>query len=203
MPNRIQAITSRGRIRTGLGVVAAGCLALASAVAGAPASQAAAARPAFEMPFRCHAQWNGATYSGHGQGDEGTYALDLNKGSGNDDLGRPVVASAAGTVHLHTGSSVYGNYIYIRHNNDWRSMYAHLRDFSVKEGQKVSRGQLIGHVGKTGNAVTSHLHYEQQKYIADGDGVPFEAVYIWFHGKPLSPGYSLTYNGPLYTSQNC
>lgn len=40
--------------------------------------------------------------------------------------------------------------------------FAHLKDFKVRKGQKVKRGQLIGHVGKTGTRY-AHLHYEIQK----------------------------------------
>lgn len=191
--------TGPGR-RIAAGLTAAG-LALTSLVISS-GEAAAGPRARFQMPFRCGATWNGATYSGHGLGNEGL-AIDFNKGSGNDDLGRPVVASAAGTVKVRTGSAIYGKQVFILHGNGWRTMYAHLRDISVKNNQHVKRGRLIGHVGKTGNAKTSHLHYEQLKRSADKDGVPFEAQNIWFNGGPLKPGYSFTYNGPLYKSRNC
>jgi murein DD-endopeptidase MepM/ murein hydrolase activator NlpD len=176
-------------------------LALTSLVVST-AEASASPRDRFQMPFLCGAQWNGATYSGHGLGDEGL-ALDFNKGSGNDDLGRPVAASAAGTVIVRTGSAIYGKQVFIKHGGGWRTMYAHLKDITVRNGQQVARGKMIGHVGRTGNAATSHLHYEQLKYNSDGDGVGFEAMNIWFNGAPLNPGYSFTYNGPLYTSRNC
>lgn len=160
-------------------------------------------RQNFQMPFPCGQKWQGATYSGHGQGNEGSYALDLNWRSGNSDMGKPVVASLGGTVVRPGYSSTYGNYVYIKHGKGWRTMYAHLRSIRVKKGAKVKAGQRIGAVGNTGNAKTSHLHYEQQRYIADKDGTPFEAVYIHFNGSRMKPGYSHTYNGPTYTSRNC
>ncbi len=62
--------------------------------------------------------------------------------------GAPVIASQAGTV-LYAGNQLaeYGNLIMIRHNNDFVSAYAHLGQFSVKEGQNVTAGQPIGTVG--------------------------------------------------------
>jgi len=43
---------------------------------------------------------------------------------------------------------------------DWVATYMHLMDVTVSVGQRVDRGEVIGHVGATGNASGFHLHYE-------------------------------------------
>ena len=81
-----------------------------------------------------------------------------------------IVAHSEGTVVAvrstykttdKTGSS-YGNYVKIRHNNGYYTLYAHLKygSVAVKLGQKVSKGQVIGYMGATGRATGAHLHFE-------------------------------------------
>jgi murein DD-endopeptidase MepM/ murein hydrolase activator NlpD len=57
-----------------------------------------------------------------------------------------------------------GNYVELAHLGNLTSVYGHLSSFSVKPGQLVAQGKIIGFVGKTGNAVNSaiepHLHFE-------------------------------------------
>lgn len=169
-------------------------------IATAPDAQAGV-RDRFQMPFPCHARWDGATYDGHGtsspDGRRGNdFAIDFNKDgtSGNADFGQPVVASAAGTARvLH--DSDFGLYVRISHGNGWRTYYAHLSRAAISDGAHVRKGQRIGRVGHSGNAPTAHLHYEQRL-----NGV---SQYIHFNGRRLNPGYSYTYNGPTYTSRNC
>ena len=57
----------------------------------------------------------------------------------------------------------YGNQIIINHGFGYKSRYAHLSKILVKEGQKVTRGEVIGLVGNTGKSVGPHLHYEVLK----------------------------------------
>ena len=52
-----------------------------------------------------------------------------------------------------------GNTIIVDHGLGLISIFAHLKDIYVKEGQKVSIGQKIGSVGKTGRATGPHLHW--------------------------------------------
>ena len=73
--------------------------------------------------------------------------------------GSNIFAAQAGTV-VKTGSKFdNGIYVIINHNNGYFSLYAHLAGYSVREGQQVSKGQVIGTMGKTGFATGVHLHF--------------------------------------------
>ncbi|NBC82146.1 MAG: peptidoglycan DD-metalloendopeptidase family protein [Bacteroidetes bacterium] len=54
----------------------------------------------------------------------------------------------------------YGNKVVIDHGYGYQSLYAHMQDFNVRQGQKVKRGDVIGYVGNTGLSTAPHLHYE-------------------------------------------
>lgn len=56
----------------------------------------------------------------------------------------------------------YGNYVLIRHSNGMYTMYAHMKygSVTVKLGQRISKGQVIGYMGNTGNSSGAHLHFE-------------------------------------------
>lgn len=76
------------------------------------------------------------------------------------DKGQPVYATAAGLV-THVGyQGSYGNLVVIDHGFGLETKYGHLSRFSVKQGQRVDRGAVIGTVGSTGRATGNHLHYE-------------------------------------------
>lgn len=62
----------------------------------------------------------------------------------------------------------YGNIVLIRHNNDYKTLYAHLNRVSVTLGQVVSKGQSIGTIGNTGHSSGPHLHYEVRRRISSG-----------------------------------
>jgi hypothetical protein len=79
-------------------------------------------------------------------------------------LGDAVFASDSGVV-IYSGSigGGYGNLVAIDHGNGWLTLYAHLSSISVRCGQNVSRGQVIGACGSTGNSTGPHLHFEVRK----------------------------------------
>jgi murein DD-endopeptidase MepM/ murein hydrolase activator NlpD len=54
----------------------------------------------------------------------------------------------------------YGQFVVIDHNIDYLTLYAHLSEILVKEGQVIAQGQAIGRVGSTGNSTGPHLHFE-------------------------------------------
>lgn len=74
--------------------------------------------------------------------------------------GTPVKASGSGVVVLSGKDYFYtGNMVMIDHGRQLTTIYAHLKDATVKEGDKVRQGDVIGHVGKTGRATGPHLHW--------------------------------------------
>lgn len=74
--------------------------------------------------------------------------------------GTPVYATADGYVEMAQYYSSYGNYVQIEHGGDIETRYAHLSSYTVRPGQTVRMGDLIGYVGSTGRSTGPHLHYE-------------------------------------------
>ncbi|MEN8153102.1 MAG: M23 family metallopeptidase [Acidobacteriota bacterium] len=74
--------------------------------------------------------------------------------------GNKVIAPANGVVLVAEYRNYYGKLIIIDHNYGYTTRYGHLAAFNIKEGDRVSRGQVIGFVGSTGRSTASHLHYE-------------------------------------------
>ncbi len=76
--------------------------------------------------------------------------------------GTPVMASGDGKVVRARWCGGGGNCIKIKHNSTYSTVYAHLKNFArgIKEGKKVTQGQIIGYVGSTGMSTGPHLHYE-------------------------------------------
>ncbi len=72
----------------------------------------------------------------------------------------PIFAADGGTVEKAGYSGGFGNLVVINHGNGMKTKYAHLSSIHVSSGQKVSRGQTIGIMGRTGNATGVHLHFE-------------------------------------------
>lgn len=82
-------------------------------------------------------------------------------------LGTPVFAAAdgvvvqAGPMTDQSGDLVgYGNYVIVEHADGLRTLYAHLLAWTVKAGDSVQRGQLVGMVGSSGNSTGPHTHFE-------------------------------------------
>jgi murein DD-endopeptidase MepM/ murein hydrolase activator NlpD len=74
--------------------------------------------------------------------------------------GAPIYAAEAGKVILASYYDGYGNCIIIDHGDGVSTLYAHCSSIIVKVGQYVSKGQIIGYVGSTGNSTGPHLHFE-------------------------------------------
>ena len=85
------------------------------------------------------------------------------------DTGTPVVATDDGTVTVTQtwngivtkgDSNSYGNMVQVTHADGTVTLYAHLSEINVRQGDTVVRGQQIGRVGSTGNSSGPHLHFE-------------------------------------------
>lgn len=97
-------------------------------------------------------------------------------GGGNTDLGAPVYSTAHGlVVYARDARMGWGKLVIIRHafweNRRWNyvdSLYAHLHQIFVREGQQVQRGQLVGTIGTNRGMYTAHLHFEIRKNLRIG-----------------------------------
>ena len=104
---------------------------------------------------------------------DGSYhgGIDISLTSGSS-LGEPFYASASGIVLLAYNDGNYndgfGNYCTVDHGNGLVTLYAHAKDLTVIPGEYVSQGDMLGHIGQTGNATAPHLHFEVRKVDANG-----------------------------------
>ncbi len=97
--------------------------------------------------------------------------------------GTPVVAAAPGSVEKIFESAAGGHTVYVRTDGGrWMQYYAHLDRYAdgLGEGMHVSRGQIIGAVGSTGNANPEgpHLHFEIKR---------MEPGETWYQGTGINP----------------
>jgi murein DD-endopeptidase MepM/ murein hydrolase activator NlpD len=80
-------------------------------------------------------------------------------------IGTPIMAASDGVVisannqDLYCPHGAYGKYVAIKHYNGLTTIYGHMSLYIVKEGDKVTRGQVIGYEGKTGYATGAHVHF--------------------------------------------
>lgn len=76
--------------------------------------------------------------------------------------GTPIYAVEDGTVLVanYVKRSGYGRKVVLDHGNGLTSIYAHTSENKVSTGDKVTRGQIIALVGRTGRATANHLHFE-------------------------------------------
>ncbi len=72
----------------------------------------------------------------------------------------PVRATAPGRVVFSGRQKGFGRVIRIDHGGGIQTLYAHLSKRKAEGGDRVSRGEVIGRVGKSGNAKGPHVHYE-------------------------------------------
>jgi len=77
--------------------------------------------------------------------------------------GTPIKAAMSGSV-IYTGySSLYGNYVILKHYDGYQTLYAHMNQIIAKKGSYVSQGSTIGLVGSTGYSTGPHLHFSVYK----------------------------------------
>ena len=89
-----------------------------------------------------------------GTGDGEHYGIDIAA-----PIGAPVSAIQEGKVTKSYYSSSYGNVIFIKHG-EYEAVYAHLNKRYVVQGDYISKGEIIGEVGNTGESRGAHLHLE-------------------------------------------
>lgn len=97
------------------------------------------------------------------------YGMDFTGPEGAD-----VFATGDGVV-VEAGYSLfgYGNRLTIDHGFGYKTVYAHLNEISVENGQKIKRGDVIGKLGNTGRSTGTHLHYEVRLYDKPIDPINF------------------------------
>ncbi len=79
-------------------------------------------------------------------------------------MGTPIYATADGIVgETQFAKDGYGIKIIIDHKENYQTLFAHLSKIEVKEGQEVSKGDVIGYSGNSGQSTHHHLHYEVLK----------------------------------------
>ena len=109
----------------------------------------------FSWPLR------GKILSGYGPKEGGLVNDGINISA---NLGATVKAAENGVV-AYAGNEIkgMGNLIIIQHADGWMTVYAHLNSMNVRRGNKVTVGQNIGTVGKTGKVDKPQLHFEIRK----------------------------------------
>ncbi|TNF86356.1 MAG: peptidoglycan DD-metalloendopeptidase family protein [Gammaproteobacteria bacterium] len=78
--------------------------------------------------------------------------------------GTPIHAAADGRVKFSGHKNGYGRMIVIDHGKGIETAYAHNERNLVARGQRVSQGQVIARIGRSGNATGYHLHFEFRRY---------------------------------------
>ena len=91
--------------------------------------------------------------------------------------GTEVFATGNGVVvKVEQGQRGYGNVVMIDHGFGFKTLYAHLSSYSVRAGQHVKRGDVVGRIGNSGMSMAPHLHYEVLK-----NEVPINPINFYFN----------------------
>lgn len=85
--------------------------------------------------------------------------------------GTPIMTTASGVVERTGYTSGNGNFVKVRHNSTYSTQYLHMSKILVRQGQRVSQGDVIGRVGSTGLATGPHVCYRFWK-----NGVQVDAL---------------------------
>jgi len=86
--------------------------------------------------------------------------------------GTRVLAMADGRVRFAGVMRGFGNVVWIDHPSGILTLYAHLSDIRVAEGERVSTGDLVGLSGATGDVTAPHLHFEVWRWGHPVDPIP-------------------------------
>ena len=92
--------------------------------------------------------------------------------------GTPVYATADGMIEMAQYFGSYGNYVQIGHGGDLETRYAHLSSYTVRDGDPVRKGDLIGYVGSTGRSTGPHLHYEVRVSSEPVNPIPYMVAHL-------------------------
>jgi murein DD-endopeptidase MepM/ murein hydrolase activator NlpD len=117
--------------------------------------------------------WYAGVTQYFGEPELGSYhkGVDL-EGAGS--VGAPIVAAAAGTVILTAWDDYgLGYHVIIDHGNGFQTIYAHLSDIWVGQGQYVSQGEAVGALGSTGYSTGPHLHFQINLYGSPVDPLAY------------------------------
>lgn len=91
-------------------------------------------------------------------------------------VGTPVLASKSGRAWIGRKKNGMGHYVEVRHPDGTKTVYGHLKKILIRDRQRIGRGQILGTVGKSGNAarrlIRSHLHFE----VWNIKGVPVDPL---------------------------
>jgi len=108
--------------------------------------------------------------------------------------GVPIVAALDGTVRLARGDSTEGgcnpafaseaNYVVLAHQNGLETQYLHLESVTVRPGDRIQAGDILGYSGKTGWACGSHLHFKLARSEGPGWNNPSVRARIRGYGDP-------------------
>jgi len=74
--------------------------------------------------------------------------------------GTPIYATADGKISFKGRKGGYGKTCMVDHGYGYQTLYGHMKTITVRKGQKVKRGEIIGYVGSTGLSQSPHVHYE-------------------------------------------
>jgi len=88
-------------------------------------------------------------------------------------IGTPVLAAVDGKIENANWGKAYGNQVVQKCSEGW-IIYAHLNKVRIKPGATVTKGQIIGESGNSGNSTGPHLHFELRTKPRWSDGTPID-----------------------------